>query len=275
MVLYSFIKGIFKEALAKKVLLTIFGFFSLIIVLFVFGVTNSTVEGLQMMLESGSEGSYKDAIILFESYIVSGIPMFMIIISILIITSSFVPDMVKKGHIDLLLSKPISRIKIILGHFISATILAFVSFVFLLGIVWLIISLKTGYWHFDFLYSILWFTVIFAVLYSAILLIGLLTRSTIITIIINLFMFFPITYLLYLGNRYFESDQKNIVFGAATEIIIKFFYQILPKAWNIQDICESFVTRTPVANYQPLISSLIFMGVMLSISLWYFNRKDY
>ncbi|MDD5363591.1 MAG: ABC transporter permease subunit [Ignavibacteria bacterium] len=275
MVLYSFIRGIFKEALAKKILLTIFGFFTLIIVLIVFAITNSTVEGLQMMLESKSEGGLREAVMMLQSGIVSGVPMFMLVASMLIITSSFVPDMLKKGHIDLILSKPISRTKIILGHFIAGVVLVFVSFLFLLGIIWIIVSLKTGYWNFYFLYSVLWFTLIFAVLYSAVILIGLLSRSSILTIIINLLVFFPISWLLYLANRYFESDQKGIVFGAFAEAVLKFLYQILPKAWNMQDMCDAFITQNPIVSYQPLISSLLFMAVMLSVSIWYFNKKDY
>ncbi|MCE1166021.1 MAG: ABC transporter permease [Bacteroidetes bacterium] len=275
MVLYAFIKGIFKEALAKKILLTIFGFFTLIIVLIIFAITNSTVDGLQMMLESKSEGGLKEAVMMLQSGIVSGIPMFMLIASMLIITASFIPDMLKKGHIDLLLSKPISRTKIIIGQFLAGIILVFLSFLFLLGIIWLIVSLKTGYWNINFLYSVLWFTLIFAVLYSAVILIGILSRSSILTIIINLLLFFPITWLLYLANRYFESDQKGIVFGPVAETLLKFFYQILPKAWNMQDMCDAIVTHNPVAGYQPLISSLLFMAVMLSVSIWYFNKKDY
>jgi ABC-2 type transport system permease protein len=275
MVLYSFIRGIFKEALAKKILLTIFGFFTLIIVLIVFAITNSTVEGLQMMLESKSEGGLREAVMMLQSGIVSGVPMFMLVASMLIITSSFIPDMLKKGHIDLILSKPISRTKIILGHFIAGIILVFVSFLFLLGIIWIIVSLKTGYWNFYFLYSVLWFTLIFAVLYSAVMLIGLLSRSSTLTIIINLLLFFPISWLLYLANRYFESDQKGIVFGAFAEGALKFLYQILPKAWNMQDMCDAYITQNPIVSYQPLISSLLFMAVMLSVSIWYFNKKDY
>jgi ABC-2 type transport system permease protein len=275
MVLYAFISGVFREALAKRILVTIFGFFSVLIILFVFGITNSTVEGLQLMLESGSAGGLKEAVLTFESYIVSGVPMFMLVASMLIITSSFVPDMLKKGHIDLLLSKPISRTKIVFGHFLAATLLVLFSFTFLLGSIWILISAKTGYWNVSFLYSIVWFTLIFAILYSAVLLIGLLSRSTILTIIINMLMFFPTTFLLYLANTYFQSDQKGIVFGAVAESLLKFFYHILPKAWDLQDVCVLYVKQEPVLNSMPIISSLLFMCVMLSLSIWYFNKKDY
>lgn len=275
MVLLAFITGVFREAFAKRILVTIFGFFSVLIILFVFAITNSTVEGLQLMLESGSAGGLKEAVLTFESYIVSGVPMFMLVASMLIITSSFVPDMLKKGHIDLLLSKPISRTKIVLGHFIAATLLVFFSFLFLLGSIWILISAKTGYWNVSFLYSILWFTLIFAVLYSSVLLIGFLSRSNILTLLINLLLFFPTTFLLYLANTYFQSDQKGIVFGPVAESLLKFFYQLLPKAWDLQDICVLFVTQKPVLDNMPVITSLLFMCVMLSLSIWYFNKKDY
>ena len=275
MVLFAFIKGVFREAFAKRILLTIFGFFSVLILLFVFGITNSTVEGLQLMLESGSAGGLKEAVLTFESYIISGIPMFMLVASMLIITSSFVPDMLKKGHIDLLLSKPISRTKIVLGHFIAATLLVLFSFTFLLGSIWILISAKTGYWNPSFLYSILWFTLIFAVLYSSVILFGLLSRSNILTLIINMLLFFPTTFLLYLANTYFQSDQKGIVFGPVAEALLKFFYQLLPKAWDLQDISVLYVTQKPVLDSMPIISSLLFMCVMLSFSIWYFNKKDY
>jgi ABC-2 type transport system permease protein len=275
MVLLAFIKGVFREALAKRILITIFGFFSVLIILFVFGITNSTVEGLQLMLESGSAGGLKEAVLTFESYIVSGVPMFMLVASMLIITSSFVPDMLKKGHIDLLLSKPISRTKIVFGHFFAATLLVLFSFTFLLGSIWILISAKTGYWNVTFLYSIFWFTLIFAVLYSSVILFGLLSRSNVLTLIINMLLFFPTTFLLYLANTYFQSDQKGIVFGPVAEALIKFFYQILPKAWDLQDISVLYVTQKPVLDSMPIITSLLFMCVMLSLSIWYFNKKDY
>ncbi len=275
MVLIAFIKGVFKEALAKKIFLTIFGFFSLLIILSVFALTNSTVEGMQMMLESSGANSLREAVLTFQSYIVAGIPMFMLVSSMLIITSSFIPDMLKKGHIDLLLSKPISRTKIIIGHFIAATLIVLVAFTFLMGAIWILVSAKTGFWNPSFLYSILWFTLIFSVLYSAVMLIGVLSRSTILSIIINMLLFFPLSFLLYLANTYFQSDEKSIVFGPVAESLLKFFYQIFPKPWDMQDMTVAFVTQNAVANYMPLISSLLFMMIMLIISIWYFNKKDY
>jgi len=275
MVLFTFIRGVFKEALAKKILLTIIGFFSLLIILLVVGITNSYVEGMQAMLEAGGENTLSQAVNSLLSGMTSKIPMFMLITLMIILTSSFIPDMLKKGHIDLLLSKPISRTKIIIGHFLAGIIIVLLSFLLLLGIIWLIISLKTGYWNFEFLKVILVFTLIYAVLYSSVIFFGLLTRSTILSIIINLFMFFPLTFGLYSANLYFESSTGPTFFSPVWQGVTKFLYHILPKAWDLHDFCDKIILNESITSYLPLTTSLLFMFVLLSFSIWYFNKKDY
>ncbi|MFA5403649.1 MAG: hypothetical protein WC358_01825 [Ignavibacteria bacterium] len=276
MELLTFISGIIREAFAKKIILSIFIFFSLIILFIVFAATNDSVAGMLTFLEaSGGNADYRSAVIYFESNISSKIPMFMLTAFYLIIVSSFIPSMLQKGHIDLLLSKPISRTKIVLGHLIAGTTFAFLSSFFLLGIIWLIVSFKTGVWHIPFLYSILWFTLIFLVLYSFVILIGLLTKNTILNILINLILFFPLSWIFYLLNLVTKKGEQFFSFGAVTEFIIKFFYYILPKPWDLADLCENTIKVEALGSIQPIISSILFIGIMISLSIWYFNKKDY
>lgn len=276
MELITFISGIIREAFAKKIILSIFIFFSLIILFITFAATNEGVTGMLAFLEaSGGNADYRSAVIYFESNISSKIPMFMLIAFYIIIVSSFIPSMLQKGHIDLLLSKPISRTKIVLGHLLAGTIFAFLSSLLLLGIIWLIVSSKTGVWHIPFLYSILWFTLIFLVMYSFVILIGFLTKNTILSILINLILFFPISWIFYLLNFVTKKGEQFFSLGAVTEFIIKFFYYILPKPWDLADLCENSIKGEALSSIQPVISSVLFIGVMISLSIWYFNRKDY
>jgi len=276
MELITFISGIIREAFAKKIILSIFVFFSLIILFIVFAATNDSVAGMLAFLEaSGGNADYRMAVIDFESNISSKIPMFMLTAFYLIIVSSFIPSMLQKGHIDLLLSKPISRSKIVIGHLIAGTVFAFLASFFLLGIIWLIVSSKTGVWHIPFLYSILWFTFIFLTLYSFVILIGLLTKNTILNILINLILFFPLSWIFYLLNLLTKKGEQFFSFGAVTEFVIKFFYYILPKPWDLADLCENSIKGEALSSIQPVISSVLFIGIMISLSIWYFNRKDY
>jgi ABC-2 type transport system permease protein len=276
MELITFISGIIREAFAKKIILSIFIFFSLIILFIVFAATNDSVAGMLAFLEaSGGNADYRSAVIYFESNISSKIPMFMLIAFYIIIVSSFIPSMLQKGQIDLLLSKPISRTKIVIGHLLAGTMFAFLSSLFLLGIIWLIVSVKTGVWHFPFLYSIPWFTFIFLVLYSFVMLIGFLTKNTIINILVNLILFFPISWIFYMLNLVTKKGEQFFSFGAVTEFIIKFFYYILPKPWDLADLCENSIKMEALSSVQPIITSILFISIMVLLSVWYFNKKDY
>ena len=276
MELITFISGIFREALAKKIILSIFIFFSIILLLIIFAATNDSVAGILSFLESsGGNVEYKNAVIIFEANVASKIPLFMLNAIYIIIVSSFIPSMLQKGNIDLILSKPISRTKIIIGHYLAGIIIVFLFTVFLFGIAWLIVSLKTGIWHFPFLYSIFWFTFIFAVLYSLVIFIGLISKSSILTILINLILFFPVTWGLYLINYALKKSDQFFALGSVTEFIIKFFYNILPKPWDLTDVCENLIKGEAVESIQPIITSVLFVSVLLSLSIFYFNKKDY
>jgi len=277
MVINTFIKGIFREALARKIILTIFGIISFFILILILLITNEAVRFLLSALEQTSGGNMKDAVILFQSEIISKTPLLMLMCSYIVIVSAFIPSMLKKGYIDLILSKPISRFQIVTGHYIAGTVLIFFMNLLLFVIIWIVISAKTSVWHFPFLYSVFWFTSIFAVLYSIVVLMGFVTKNNILTIITSISFFFPVTWLLYWLNKYFEQDTQNIVFSSFAEFFIKFFYYLFPKVWDIQDISISVVKAEPLPdNYIVSISStVLFTLVMLTLAIYYFNKKDY
>ena len=94
-------------------------------------------------------------------------------------SSSFVPLMLEKGNIDLLLSKPISRTQLLLGKYFGGILVVFINIAFLILGAWIIISLKFSYWNFNFPLVILVITFTFAVLYSLVVLFGIIFRSSV------------------------------------------------------------------------------------------------
>jgi len=272
-ILRTFIIGIFREAIAKKIMLTVFSLFTFLLILIIFAITNEVVDNVITVFEASGQAAYRDAVVAFEAGLISNVPMFLLIVMFIIIVSSFIPSMLREGQIDILLSKPISRPKIVFGHFIAGILLVFFSLVLILGIIWLVVSLKTGIWHFPFLYSIFWMTFIFALLYSTIIFFAFLTKSNIITIIINLFLFFPLTYMLY---KYVSwINQGGVSYGGILNILLKFLYYLLPKPWDLSDITDSIVRVSAVNSYMAVYMSILFISVMLAFSVVYFNKKDY
>ena len=157
MIFLTLMFSTFREAIAKKIFLGFFAISTLIILIFLFLINVDSVEGMvDMMGSSGTEG-IKQLVIGFEVAMIN-ISYLLIITFCFVSVASFIPSMLEKGNIDLLLSKPVSRTKIILAKFSGGVLLIFLSLIYLIGFVWLILSLKSGYWNITFLYSCLLYT---------------------------------------------------------------------------------------------------------------------
>lgn len=260
----------FREAIAKKIFLGFFAISTLIILIFLFLINVDSIEGMVTMMESSGEEGVKQLVIGFQVAMIN-ISYLLIITFCFISVSSFIPSMLEKGNIDVLLSKPVSRPKIILAKFLGGVLLIFCSLCYLIGFVWLILSSKSGFWHLPFLYSILWLTLSFAVIYSIIILIGLISQSSILSIIISLFLVFIVCPILYFR----EETIFSLVSNGAAQFIVNFFYYVLPKPTDINQISTDIITGTPVKSYMPVFSSVLFMLAALSVSILYFRKKDY
>ncbi len=108
-----------------------------------------------------------------------------------ILTAFFIPNMLRKGAVDLLIVKPISRWQILLYKYIGGCTFVFLVISFTIFGVWAVMWLRSGVMNSAFLLSIPILTFTFMVLYAVSMLISVLTRSAIAAIVITcLFMFF-------------------------------------------------------------------------------------
>jgi ABC-type transport system involved in multi-copper enzyme maturation permease subunit len=129
--------------------------------------------------------------IIVQDLIVNTLGASVIFVVGVILTAFFIPNMLRKGAVDLLIVKPISRWQILLYKYIGGCIFVFlVISVTILG-VWAVMWLRSGLMNPAFLLSIPILTFTFAVLYGMSMLVAVFTRSAIAAIVItSLFMFF-------------------------------------------------------------------------------------
>jgi ABC-type transport system involved in multi-copper enzyme maturation permease subunit len=260
----TIILNTFREAIAKKIFIGYYIIYTIIILVFLFAVNLDTVEGVISLTDVQQSVVSLQAIMTSVSYL-------LVLIFCIISSASFIPSMVDKGTVDLLLSKPLSRFKILLSKYLGAVIFVGISLIYFIGAIWLILSLKSGFWNFNFLFTILSLTFAFAVMYSIVVLIGLTTQSSIIAILVNLFLLFVICPIL--------AARETVIFTFVTNDVVRFlfnfFYYIFPKPGEINDITIKLITNEPVASWQPVITSFLFCAAVMSYSVYYFSRKDY
>lgn len=270
MIFLTLMFSVFREAVAKKIFLGFFAIATLIILFFLLLVNVDSVEGMVNMMEATGEEGVKQLVMGFQVGMIT-ISYFLVITFCFIAVSSFIPSMLEKGNVDILLSKPVSRTNIILAKFLGGVLLIFLSLTYMIGGVWLILSVKSGFWHFPFLLSIPWLTFSFAVIYALIILIGVTTQSTILSIIVSMFLVFVICPVLFVR----ETVIFSFITNSTMQFVINFFYYILPKLNDINKIIEEIIMGNAVSSYMPAVSSSLFMLAALLLSIFYFRRKDY
>jgi ABC-type transport system involved in multi-copper enzyme maturation permease subunit len=127
-----------------------------------------------------------------------------------ILTAFFIPNMLRKGTIDLLLVKPIRRAALLIYKYIGGLTFIFLNTTVAVGGVWLMLGLRSGIWSTGFLLTILVITFFFAILYSVSALLGVLTQSPIVSILVTClawFLFYAVGVFYTLPDILSEQHQ--------------------------------------------------------------------
>jgi ABC-type transport system involved in multi-copper enzyme maturation permease subunit len=231
-----------------------------------------------------------------------------------IITSLFIPNMLHKGTIDMLLVKPIHRWTLLLYKYVGGLTFIFLSTAYAMIGMWFVIGIRTSIWAHSALLMIFTLTFFFAILYAISTFVAVMTRSTITAILTTIgawFLFFVIG----AANQHFETrsaeikGKTNQPFGgggrdpAARKKIEeqseeeKFFanatagvYSITPRTSDLSNLNDLFVYCGLVIGslqnigefqtdnfvwWQSLLVSCTWIAVFLGISCFWFSYKDY
>jgi ABC-type transport system involved in multi-copper enzyme maturation permease subunit len=238
-------------------------------------------------------------IYLIEDKLVNGLGAWVAILISVIISALFIPNMLRKGTIDLLLVKPMSRVTLLVYKYLGGLIFIFLNTAFAVIGVWFVLGLRSGIWATGFLLSIFVITFFFAILYAVSTLFGVLTRSAIVSILATCFAWFM---LWGIGNAYlvveqFKAGQELAKVDPADRIgdrwwyhSIKFLHFIVPRTSDLDHLSERFLIRdllnaqqikeqkldpVPINWTETIAVSLGFIVVMLALSCWRFSARDY
>jgi len=180
--------------------------------------------------------------------------------------------MLEKGNIDLLLSKPISRTQLLLGKYLGVVLFVFVNILSLVAGIWLIISFKFGYWDASFLTLSVIIGFTFAVLYALILLFGVITKNSIFGMMIAYLIFLIVSPLLLL----YRDKLHTLVTGDFAKALLDGLYYIIPKTAELMGpMMIDFAMGEGITKIQPIITSFLFLILMLGISVFLFRKKDF
>ena len=183
-------------------------------------------------------------------------------------TMPLIGGFLEQGRIDLLVSKPVSRSRLLGGHLIGVMSTVLVLATYLVGGVWLTMGLKTGVWHTAALLSIPFIVTMFSVMYSVIMTVTIASRSNGLALILSYG-------LIFLSVILASHEQLLAVLGPSAKMAFNTMYHVLPNFIEVVMIQSQLISGEDVTSWYPLISSILFGVTIHALGFIWFNRRDF
>src|SRR5262245_13072106 len=150
----------------------------------------------------------------FISSLVVSFGSWVAILAGIIITSFFIPNMLRKGTVDLLLVKPIQGWELLTYKYLVVFMFIIIISTFAIAGIWLVLGLRSGIYANSSLLLIPTLTFYFAILYAVSTLFGVMTRSTVASILITVGVWF----FLFVVGFVHELFVSNILIEEARNV---------------------------------------------------------
>ncbi|MEL6616143.1 MAG: ABC transporter permease subunit [Bacteroidota bacterium] len=215
-----------------------------------------------------SSMSLLEQIVIGPQVFVAGAAYWIGILLALFATGGLVASLQTRGEVDLLLSKPLARWQILLGRLSGVWLVALGLLVYLIGAVWLVMSLKSGVWNPKFLLSIGVIWAMFAVLYSIVSLTSVTTGSSALSLMVVLAVLFATLVLSFEAlDTQVSSTWRPVVIGLR---------HALPRFPTVgTSLVPQLVAGGTVGGLGAFGTSLGIGALLYALSFWRFARKDF
>jgi ABC-type transport system involved in multi-copper enzyme maturation permease subunit len=174
--------------------------------------------------------AFGPAVYLVQDILVNTIGASVTLLVAVVLTGFFIPNMLRKGSLDLLVAKTLARWQILLYKYIGGLLFMLMVSGLSVGGVWLVMAVRTGNWNPTFLLSIPILTFAFGILYALSTLTAVLTRSAIAAIVVTalflVFMWGSATVKLFADGWRMLVAKEEDKQGLAYKIIDGTYYSL-------------------------------------------------
>lgn len=271
-VLGALISDTFQEARARWLFGGLFALSTLLICIFLFVLKIDLVQGAISILGIESTTSVLNVRkFVNTSYWVISIFLYIWGTLLAIFASSgLIPTVLEAGRISLLLSKPITRPMLLLGRYVGNVLVIALNHIYLIASIWIIIGWKTGFWEKRFLLAIPMALFIFAVLLCVVVLIGVLSESAALSVMVSVAL---VLVSAILAQTNFMLRVLNP--GWSRELWMA-LYWIVPKVYDLANAMKQIIAFDRQADWwTPLWTSALFGIVVLSGAVYAFQKRDF
>jgi ABC-2 type transport system permease protein len=184
-------------------------------------------------------------------------------------TGSQVPNLMRRGTVDLYLSRPVSRTHVLLGRFLGATTLVLANLLYLCGGLFFIVSLKTGVWNPRFIAASCLIFVTFMSFLGFMYLVGVVSGSTPLSIMLP-YAVYIVSMPLAAHDRIAAAMDSRLAAD-----VVQGLYWTLPKTAELGRDMVRLVAGRGTPALSPLLTTAAFGAGCLVLATVVFRRKNF
>ena len=222
----------------------------------------------------------------------------------IIATASFLPNFLEQGTIDVVLAKPMSRLRLFLGRYLGSMVFVFVHATLFVVLTFLVAGLRWGVWLPGYLLAIPLMVLLFSFLYCVSAWAGVRFRSGVVAIFITIGAWFVFAGMQAMGDLFEvhpEWQEQKLVYNT-----VRTARWILPKTQDTTTLAAKWSGAGTSADIMPdgvvettedramldrateverdrleinplysIGSSLLFEAVVVMLAVWQFSRRDF
>jgi ABC-type transport system involved in multi-copper enzyme maturation permease subunit len=280
-VLFANIEEVFREAAARWTLIAYFALTTIFILLFASAVSLDIVNGglagaklFGASFQMGRTTIDLNELVLGAEALFSGVIFVIGTFLAVFSTAHLVPRLQDKGTIDLYLSRPVGRVRLLLSRYVAGMTLAAANVIYLILAIWGIVIWKTHVVHPRFLLGGAVILLTIAILMAFSFLIGVVTSSTAVSIMSS-FALAIMGAILALHDKLEALPGSQL--GADT---IHALYVVIPKFAHLGRATVAFVSgRNEILGmndaFSAFASSSTFAVASLALACFLFTRKEF
>ena len=262
----------FQEARARWLFWGLFALSTLLILIFLFALKIDLVEGA-VSLMGFERTTHHINIQRFVNTSYSWVSVFVYIwgtFLAIFASSGLIPSVLEPGRIALLLSKPVTRQKLLMGRYAGNVLVVALNHVYLICSIWMVIGLKTGIWGWRFLMAVPASLFIFAVLLCVVVLVGVISESAALAVMV------PVALMLISALLAQRAIVIKLLSSDWSRNLWTTLYWIVPKVYDLAQAMKLYIVYDFNVDWlTPVWSSGVFGLVMLSTALYVFQKRDY
>jgi len=215
---------------------------------------------------------YQRAVEYYIHFVVGG--MFKLTMLLFIAAcAGYFPAMLGSGAVDIVMSKPLSRLKIYCGKYVGGIFLYTAAIVAFNTLLFFGIGMRTGIWHARIFYSIPLLVFSAMVLYAMLALVGTISKSSTMALVTGYLFYIVLDSivgaLLNIKPQLVQLDWESVA-GFITTL-----GYVLPNFGMMNDMALASLLNAPVFQATPFIVALVWLLACLGLGYWVFERRDY